>query len=344
MTESVRTVINVSELDPHWNWLARRFEGRHFQWVHHSLLGQAVRPAALRGLVAAFRAAWHARQVPPGGALLVAHGPRIGAYLCLASALLCRQVPILVYSFNYTHLPQGWQRRLASWMLPRAHHYVVFSTLEKSLYAQHLHLPAERFEMLPWGVRPPQDLTPAHSPPSATPFICALGSQGRDYATLFKAMQRLPHIPLTAVVNPENIAGLTIPANVTIRTRIPLAEAQRILCDSRFMVLPLAHAQVPCGHVTAVSAMHHGKAMVCTDSVGLHDYAQRNHTALLCPPEDDVHMAQAIERLWNEPALAQRLGANGLRFVQQHCTEDAVVAWFTRYLHTLPSLGACQPA
>lgn len=332
------TVINVSELDPQWNWLARRFNSPHFTWAHHTLLNQAIRPAVLRGPMAAFKAVWQARWTK-SPALLVAHGPRIGSYTCLAAMLLGCRAPILVYSFNYTHLPQGLQRKLARWMLPRAHHYVVFSTLEKSLYAQHLGLPAERFEMLPWGVQPPTRGQPSSllGTTDPSPGLCALGSQGRDYATLFKAMRRLPHIRLTAVVNPDNIAGLDIPPNVTIRTGIPLEEAQRILRDSRFMVLPLAHAQVPCGHVTAVSAMHHGKAMVCTDSVGLHDYAQRDHTALLCPPGDDVHMAKAIERLWNDPALAQRLGDNGLRFAQTHCTEDAVVQWFDAYLRSLPA-------
>lgn len=330
------TVINVSELDPEWNWLARRFNTLRFTWIHHTQLDQSVRFVILQRLLTAFKAAWEARTTQ-GDVLLVAHGPRMGVYTCLMASLLCRRVPILIYSFNYTELPRGWRRQLARWILPRAHHYVAFSTFEKSLYARYLGLPASRFEMLPWGVRPPPKETDCNQPPSSFSYICALGTQGRDYATLFKAMARIPHIQLVAVVHRESVANLDIPANVTIRTSIPLEEAQAILKNSRFMVLPLVHGQVPCGHVTTVLAMHHGKAMVCTDSVGLHDYAQRDHTALLCPAGDEVALAETIDRLWNDSTLAQALGQNGLRFVQKHCTEDAIVDWFRRYLETLPA-------
>jgi glycosyltransferase involved in cell wall biosynthesis len=320
------TLINISENAPSWNWLAPRFTQEPWRWVHFSRLAQTAWPAALRGWVSAFKAAWFAsKQTHP---LLVAHGPRVGIYTCLAGALLCRRAPVLVYAFNYTELPEGWRRRMARFWLQRSSCNVVFSTLEKTLYARHLQLPPERFEQIYWGVEAATS-TPTVAQP---PYICALGSQGRDYATLFRAMARLPHIPLVAVMHPENLVGLKPPANVTVHQSIPGAQAIALLDACRFMVLPLSGGRVPCGHVTAVSAMHRGKAMVCTDSVGLNDYAIEDRTSLNVPPADEQAMARAIDRLWNEPGLAEKLGAQGLQFAQQHCTESAVVAWFQGFL------------
>ena len=73
--------------------------------------------------------------------------------------------------------------------------------------------------------------------------ICAVGSQARDYATLLEAMRRIPHIPLVLVATPANLRGLAVPPNVTVKLNIPRREAEAVIRQSRFMVLPLLHAR-----------------------------------------------------------------------------------------------------
>ena len=131
--------------------------------------------------------------------------------------------------------------------------FIVFSEFERSLYADYFGVPLERFEMLHWGVAEPPVAT-VDVP--TTNAICAVGSQARDYSTLLSAMRRLPHLRLILVATADSLRGLDLPPNVTVRLKIPLAEAQAVIRGSRFMVLPLVSSQVPCGHVTMVTAMY----------------------------------------------------------------------------------------
>lgn len=64
------------------------------------------------------------------------------------------------------------------------------------------------------------------------------------------------------------------------------------------------------GYVT-LEAMLSGKPVVtCTDSGGVLEFVADGATGLVAEP-DPVALAAAIERLWSDPALARRLGAQG---------------------------------
>ena len=124
-------------------------------------------------------------------------------------------------------------------------------------------------------------------------------------------MRRIPQIPLVLVATPANLRGLAVPPNVTVKFHIPRREAEVIVRQSRFMVLPLLHARVPCGHVTMVTAMYCSRALVATESSGISDYLIPGHNGLTVPPGNAAALAAAIEQLWNDPATATRLGTNG---------------------------------
>ncbi len=173
--------------------------------------------------------------------------------------------------------------------------------------------------MIPWRIRDPRTLhllSPSESE-SGSPAkpglgaICAVGSQGRDYATLLEAMRQLPHIPLILVAGAKNLRGLDAPANVEVRQNIPLAEAEAIIRRSRFVVVPLRDAQTACGHVTIVYALFEERAVVATNSAALAEYVIPGRNGILVPPQDAGALARAIENLWNDPDEARRLGAAG---------------------------------
>lgn len=324
-------IVNVSELVPDWCWLRDALPRADLRWHHLSRLACAPWPHRLSGWVASWRGARLARRLrrTGDGVVLVAHGPRPALYTALAAALLAPDVPILGFSFNYTALPGRLGRALGRVGFKRLHTLVTFSTMERMLYARYFDLDAARIVMHPWSVAPP---TPPGPPQVAGDYVVAVGSQGRDYAVLARAMALLPEVPLVLIANPENLRGLTFPAHVQVRVRVPLAEAENAIAHARFMVLPLAHRQVPCGHVTAVAAMQRGKALVVTDSEGLHDYVRDGESGLLCASGDADAMARAIRQLWQQPELADRLGQAGLAHAQAHCTEAALVRWFEGWL------------
>ncbi len=327
-------IVNISTAAPGWNWLAGRFADRPEQrWTHVSTESMPVPGWLPRGdLVRRILAARAACRVAQSDdALLVSHGPRISLYVELANRRQARRKEHLAYVFNYTELPQGKKRALHARGLSTVDRFVVFSNAERAIYARHFDLPIERMDMIHWAVRPPA--IRADEPPLiAGDYLCAVGGQGRDYGVLVDAMRRLPALRLVIVSTRPAMAGLNPPDNVEVRFDTPLAEATNIIAHSRFMALPLRDAQVPCGHVTIVSAMHLGKAIVATDSSGITDYVQEGVDARLAAPHDPVSMARAIESLAADDGELRRLGENGRTFAREHCMEDNAVDYFDRYL------------
>jgi glycosyltransferase involved in cell wall biosynthesis len=329
-------IINLSELDPNWHWLRDEFTHLPNTWAHYTSLGVQLpkwlpKHQSAARFIQAFRAVSESKKTP---SLLVSHGPRPAYYGGKLAQLLNPALPHLVYSFNYTNLPTGFQHKAMAKAYQQADRFVVYSTLEKKLYADYFGIAPERIDMLHWSVHAPS--VSAHEAPVVTgDYICALGSQGRDYHTLFDAMRLLKHIQLVVVATAESVQHLSTPDNVKLYTHIPLAQAHNILTHSRMMVVPLRDSQVPCGHVTIVSGMFFKKAMVVTNSEGVHDYIQENHTGLFYQPKEARDLAEKIEQIWNDSSKANALAENAYQFANDKCTEKTVVNYFANYLNQL---------
>ncbi len=256
-------IINLSDISPDWCWLKDKFRHDNLEWLHYS--SQSVRlpkflpkKDSLKRAIAAWRAI---QSTNKGHSLLVSHGPRPAYYGAALAKKIRPDLSHLVYSFNFTNLPIGAQHKLMVSAFKQPSRFVCFSTLERTLYADYFDIPIEHIDMLHWAVHEPK-INLAEVPLESGLYICALGSQGRDYATLFAAMKLLKHIKLVVVANEESLNNLKIPPNVKIYTNIPLNNAHNILTHSQFMVVPLRDSQVPCGHVTIVSGMFFKKALI----------------------------------------------------------------------------------
>jgi glycosyltransferase involved in cell wall biosynthesis len=250
------------------------------------------------------------------------------------AARLRRRAPRhLAYSFNFTTLPQGRMRRAMRAAFASVDRFVCFSQMERQLYARHLDLDPERIDMIHWAARPPR-VDPQAPALVAGDYVCALGSQGRDYATLVAAMRTLPARKLVIVADQASLEGIAMPANVEVKLRIPLDAAMNVLQHSRFSIVPLRGAEVPCGHVTLVSAMHCGKPTIVSASSGVTDYVEDGVTGLTVPVGDPEALAAAIERLWHDAAATRALGDAARAFAVAHCGEEAAVRYFERYLRT----------
>jgi glycosyltransferase involved in cell wall biosynthesis len=102
---------------------------------------------------------------------------------------------------------------------------------------------------------------------------------------------------------------------------IPFADAMAVVRDARAMALPLVTTETPCGHVTIVGAFYLGTPVVVTGSTGIDDYVKDDVTGLVAQTGSSEAFGAAIDRLWHDPALAQRLGAAGQAFANARCTE-----------------------
>ena len=305
-----------------WRW----FESATAAQIRWEFFGPAARTwperklrwsslALTRGCHRAVRFAHHA-----GAKLLISHDPK-ATYRCAeVNRRRAEPIPHLAWSFNFAALPKGIKRRLMTAAFRDVDRFIVFSTMERELYANYFDLPIDRFTMIHWAMGP-LAMDPPDRPTIPGDYICSLGGNARDYLTLMAAMALVPDIPLVAVVRPNNLQGLTVPPNVAIRTNIPFPDAINILNYSRFTVVPLVGSEVPCGHVTIVVAMQFGVAPIVTRSTGLDDYAITDRTAVTYRANDAADLARQIRRLWDDRPLARTLGDNGRQFFADHCAE-----------------------
>ena len=279
-----------------------------------------------RPSLAAWRTCWESISAADHGqaALVISHDARITARCALAARIQRVRTPHVAWGFNFTSLPRGPQRRLMASAFKHIDRFVAYSTMEQRLYSEYFDIDPRRIDVLLWGVGTPQ-LDSPEAPLEQGEYICALGGNGRDYRSLFAAMERNPTITLHVVLRPENVAGLKVPPNVRLHVDVPLGTANNILAFSRFMVLPLAGVEVPCGHVTLVAAMYLRKAMVITHSLGVADYVKDGVNSLLVPAGDVDALAVRIRELWMDPQRAEYLGAAGLAFAKAYCCEQRII-------------------
>lgn len=322
-------LVNLSELSPQWQWLREPLRADIPDWHHVSTLSMPRRWPAGGTRETRWRATVEAGRLfdaHPGPNILVSHGPRPATYWGLFghSKLAAHDV----YSFNFTDLPTGLGRRVAARSFRNATRFVVSSNWERKLYAEYFDIPIERIDFQAWGVQPPSEDVRNTERPLVGPYICALGSQARDYATLVEAMRRLPDLRLVIVATPESVRDIALPSNVELHCNIPFARAMQFLRHSELTVLPLNDVEARCGHVTAVAALHMGTPVVSTDCRGLDDYLINDQTAVVTPSGSPELMAQAIEALVADGLRKQSLALRGQAFALQHCTEAAVIARF----------------
>lgn len=316
-----------------------RFEWRSFTNVVPRMLLKWPRSYAMGNAVGAFKSVVCCSPET----LLVTHGPRPAAFAGLIRKVLDPRPHHLAFAFNFTSLPQGKVRSLMASGFSKIDRFVVFSHLEREMYARYFDIDEHKIDMLHWAVRSPLETWTDLVQPGAPDYIAAIGSQGRDYRVLADVMRRLPHVRLKLVAWPSNVEGIDLPDNMELHAHIPLEESLRILANAKFMVLPLRDENTPCGHVTLVHAMHLGKAVVATASKGIADYVRHNDNGLLVPAGSSSALSDAIVRLYDMPEEARRLGAAGLGFALAFCSERVTAQYFDKYISALSATLARSP-
>lgn len=337
MDQPVRVTV-VHDAAPDWRWIAPSYAGSppvewRFVSTQRGRLTQRL-PGPHLGRVRAGLAV-RAILATHGADLVISQGPYTSYYVEALGVRGRGDVPHLAMTFNFTDIPSGQRLRAMRRAFARIDRFVVFSTVERTLYAETFGLPVERFVFVPWGVAPP--ITAPVPRIMGGPYVAALGGEARDYATLLDAARRLPQVRFVLVVRPNSLAGLAVPDNVTVHVNLPFVEAWSIVWHAAAAIVPLRSATTPNGHVTLVGGMHLGKAQVITDSSGIRDYVREGETALLVPAHDGAAMASAITRLLDDPALAMRLGDTAQAFARAHCSEAATVAAVRRQIAELTS-------
>jgi glycosyltransferase involved in cell wall biosynthesis len=330
------TVVCCSEIaDPNWRWIEPHLPDTEIKLEFvgrptSSILSRFNRfnLDRLRTSLTAIRVARRSR-----AQVLVTQGPTLAAWCALIARIIGFRISILAHSFNFTSLPGPLKRSVFRVAFSSIERFVVYSKIEREIYSTCFGIPLDRFDFVRWGVRAPT-VSGVRCKGEVEEYVSAIGGNARDYRSLIDAASILPDIRFSLVVRPDSLAGLKLPANVTVYTNIPPDQAMEILSRSRFMVLPLINSEVPCGHVTLVAAMHLGKAFIITDSLGVRDYVRDGENAITVAAGSAEGLARATRRLWQDQDLGERLAENGRLFAAINCSEEQIAEHFLRWIRT----------
>lgn len=146
---------------------------------------------------------------------------------------------------------------------------------------------------------------------------------------LIDAVRRLPaelHARLVVIGDGPERPALEAQAReagmgtqVEIRGRVSDAELRGTYAGSDALVLPSildARGDTEGLGVVLLEAMSYGVPVVASDIGGITDIVENESSGLLVPPGDPARLAQALERLARDPALASRLGSAGAERVR----------------------------
>lgn len=170
-------------------------------------------------------------------------------------------------------------------------------------------------------------------------MICAVGDSKRDYRTLLDALadQPTPCRIVTQATRQQDAVGdwgvtgqvlgnaSSSLENVIIGAASP-SELRDVYARSRFVVVPLFPSLRDHGITSVFEAMAMGKAVICTQTDGLTGMVEDGVTGILVPPGNPDALRAAIQRLWEQPELAQRLGMAGRKHVEAYNRLDLFVA------------------
>lgn len=329
---------------PSHRWFAADFPGVRWEFAGSAPANGLERRLRRVGLQRT-RCAWDAvrRAVAGRAKLLISTEPEITYRCALMLQAVGARIPHVAWAFNFAGLPGGRIRLgLMRTGFRRVARFAISSMVEGRLYGEAFGIPAGKFDFHLWSVGEPEVERPGE-PAMPGDYICALGSNRRDYRTLVAAMTALPEIPLVVVSRAEALSGLDLPPNIEVRSGIAPGLANNILAHSRFAVLPLADDRTPNGHVTLVNSMKLARASIVTASEGIADYVHDGVDAVTFPAGSTDFLAGAIRDLWADPARAGRLGAAARDFASAHCSEASAKETFREYLVDYGLIGPEWP-
>ena len=251
--------------------------------------------------LAGWVAAWRSPDKPVG---FITAFPPNAVCVGLIKRLTGSKAPIVALTFDLSRKYEVRKRTLAAFALARVNVFVVFSRREIITYSDMLGLPRERFVYVPFTE---EMVEPSFTEDGADPFVLAMGTANRDYATMVAAVKQLG-LRTIIIAGPRAIDAASVPANVTILSGLTLEKCHELCQKARVNVVPLDTDDTASGQVTVRYAMMFGKAVIATTSIGTEDYIEDGVTGLLVPPGDAGAMAAAIKDLWDNPIRRATMG------------------------------------
>jgi glycosyltransferase involved in cell wall biosynthesis len=228
-----------------------------------------------------------------------------------------RSTRIILSSFIFTNRTARWKNALRRayfrMVLSQVAIAIVHSKNEVEKYRKIFSGVPVKFVFVPWGTsmeRRREFVGDATIASGKDGRIVSAGRSGRDYGTLFHAVEPLD-VELRIICDfiTEKPADDTA-AKISILRKCYGDNYLRELVDASVIVIPLAVDDISAGQMVAIQSMAFGKAIIVTDTPTVRDYVTDRHDAILVPQNDFIAMRQAISNLLAAPQERERLGRN----------------------------------
>jgi glycosyltransferase involved in cell wall biosynthesis len=247
--------------------------------------------------------------------------PQLPATVAMYKVLKLKRTPIVAWLFNVGTCYSGMRQHLAQLSLNHVARFMVPTRREQEIYHQWLGLPRERFVFVPFH---DEDIPVTYEEETENPFLVALGSAHRDFATLFKAVEYV-NLPTVVASGKRALEGLTIPPLVKTPFGISRDECLKLAQQARISIVPMVSQDhiTAAGQVTIVEAMKMRRAVIATRCNGAEDYIIHGETGILVEPNSVEALADAIKLLWEDTDLRNRIGQAAGRYADAHFSNEA---------------------
>lgn len=166
--------------------------------------------------------------------------------------------------------------------------------------------PKERFVFLPFGVN---DFTKRvdMNVPATNDYILSLGRSNRDWDFLIESFAEIQY-PLRIVC--DELHRDNLPDNIRIYNNVWGDESFEFIKNCRFMIIPIMDGKIGSGETVLLQTMSFSKPIIITKPSCLaDDYVTDGETGLVVSKKKD-DMIAAVEKLWNDQELYERLASN----------------------------------
>lgn len=296
------------------------------------------------GLRKWFRHLAHARKAlaaRPDG--IITCFPQLAMSVGLMLRMTGRRIPVVAHNFNIGALAPGLRQRIARLAASRIDRFLVHSPSEVAPYAAYLGVPEDRVRFV--ALQRPAPMF-ARDEDTESPFLLAMGSAHRDYATMIEALEPLRY--RTIIVTREDIIA-RLPERPWIEYRHGLSseECLQLLGAARISVTPVSNMETASGQVTFINAMRMGVPLIVTRCPGAEGYVTDGDTGLLATPFDAADMRAKIDALWTDADLRRKMGISARRYAEEHFSDEAAAATLRdillTYVRTDPADGHDRP-
>ncbi len=258
--------------------------------------------------------------------------------LCLRGALSWKRPMMAAVGFNvsrrYLSTSSSFINKFINSFFRCLSLAVVHSHAERNIFIQKHDLRPDQLAVALFGFDiapvPRAKIFEQGKPFDGAPYICMVGRNNRDFATLQRAI-RGTGIPAIFVASKTNYPGLVESDKIKLMFDLAFDECLEIIQNARLAVLLLKNDHRGAGHMTAVSGMMLAKPHVFSDAEVLKGYLTSGQHGISVPLGAWEETRDAIVQLYNNIGLAEEQGSAAREYARAHLSNHA----FQRRIHSL---------